>query len=256
MEIIKVGFIGFGKTGKEAIVPFIEDDTIDISWVIKHTNEFQYQYASKILLHPSQKGKIFPLSDFNEQFIKNNPVSVIVDFSDESFIEYYEILANKHIKIVTAISNYSQKNIDILNNLSEKTAILWSPNITLGVNLLTLAGKFIKSVTPDADIQIVESHFKTKREKSGTSLKIAEALGVDNNSIHSIRAGGILGKHEIIFGYPYQTIYLTHEAISRRAFGRGALSCVRWLYRKNIGLYNMENMLSERLIEWINKDKQ
>jgi 4-hydroxy-tetrahydrodipicolinate reductase len=57
--------------------------------------------------------------------------------------------------------------------------------------------------------------------------------------IKSIRAGGIIGVHEILFGFPYQTVRLKHESISREAFGNDALLALS----KNYGLYNMEDLL-------------
>jgi 4-hydroxy-tetrahydrodipicolinate reductase len=245
---MKIGFIGFGKTGKEAIVPFLSDASIEICWVLKRNNEYRGKYASSLLLtHSKRKGPIFSEEDWSEDFLKKYPVDVVVDFSSSENIHKYELFAKYNIKIVSAISNYQEAEKAILNEISQKVAVLWSPNITLGINLLITVAKMIQNFTPDADIQVIESHFKEKRGVSGTALKIANALEIPRKDIHSIRVGGILGEHEIVFGYPYQTIRLSHEAISRRAFGRGALLCAQWLANKEPKLYNMEDMLKEKI---------
>ena len=90
---------------------------------------------------------------------------------------------------------------------------------------------------------VVEEHFRTKKEVSGTAKKIAHALSLEEELIKSIRAGGIIGRHEVIFGFPYQTVRLIHEAISREAFGSEALFAAQNLIGKPKGLYSMEDIL-------------
>jgi len=50
--------------------------------------------------------------------------------------------------------------------------------------------------------------------------------------------------HEILFGFPYQTVRLRHESISREAFGNGVLFAARHLLDKPNGLYTMEDLLT------------
>ena len=126
----------------------------------------------------------------------------------------------------------------------DKTTVFWSPNITLGVNYLLFAAKFLKKIAPWVDIEVNEEHFKMKQGTSGTAVKIAEALDVDKENINSVRAGGIVGKHEVIFGFPYQTVRLIHESISREAFGNGVVFVAENLEHKQKGLYNFEDILT------------
>jgi len=58
-----------------------------------------------------------------------------------------------------------------------------------------------------------------------------------------VRAGGIVGKHEVIFGFPSQTVRLIHESISREAFGNGAIFVAENIMDKEEGLYNFEDIL-------------
>jgi len=114
----------------------------------------------------------------------------------------------------------------------------------LGIIFLILAVKTLKNIVPGLDIEVGEEFFKQKPEVSGTALKIADALAVDAKDIKMIRAGGIVGVHEIIFGFPFQTVRLRHESISREAFGRGAHFAALELAKKNnMGLYSMEDIL-------------
>lgn len=111
------------------------------------------------------------------------------------------------IPIISAISKYEQKEPDLLKNFTKYTSVLYSPNITLGINVLMVAAQIIQKIVPRADIEIIEEHFKGKTEVSGTAKKIAKALNLnEEEQLNSIRVGGIVGRHEIIFGMPNQTI--------------------------------------------------
>jgi 4-hydroxy-tetrahydrodipicolinate reductase len=121
--------------------------------------------------------------------------------------------------------------------------VLWSPNITLGINFMLLAAQTLKRIAPGVDVQIVEEHFRDKPEVSGTALRLARALDMPDESVHVIRAGGIIGVHEVLFGFPAQTVRLRHEAISREAFGNGAMFAARHLTDRDPGLYRMEDLL-------------
>jgi 4-hydroxy-tetrahydrodipicolinate reductase len=105
------------------------------------------------------------------------------------------------------------------------------------------AAKFLKKIAPWVDVELIEEHFKGKEGISGTAIKIAESLDLEKSDINSVRAGGIVGKHEIIFGFPYQTVRLIHESISREAFGNGVLFVAENLKEMKSGQYNFEDIL-------------
>ena len=91
-----------------------------------------------------------------------------------------------------------------------------------------------------------EEHFKAKSEVSGTAKRIAGVLDLNPKThINSIRVGGIVGRHEIIFGLPNQTIRLSHESISRAAFGQGAIFAAKAILGKPPGMYTMENIIAK-----------
>ena len=136
--------------------------------------------------------------------------------------------------------------MDVLQSLSKFAPVLYSPNITLGINVLIVAAQILQKVIPQADIEIIEEHFREKPDISGTAKKIATVLGLSaDKHINSIRVGGIVGRHEIIFGMQNQTIRLSHESINRAAFAQGALFAVRSIIGKPAGIYTMENIIAE-----------
>ena len=115
--------------------------------------------------------------------------------------------------------------------------MFWSANITLGVNFIMYAAKFLKKIAPWADIKVSEEHFKEKKGISGTAKIIATVLDINEQDINTTRAGGIVGRHEIVFGFPYQTVRLIHDSISREAFGNGALFAASNLTDKTTEFY-------------------
>lgn len=132
-----------------------------------------------------------------------------------------------------------------LKTLSEQVAILYSPNITLGINFLIEASKVLQRIAPNADIEIIEEHFKGKGDVSGTAMRIAEDLGLDKEAhLNSIRVGAIVGKHQVVFGLPNQTIRIIHESLDRAAFGQGAIYAAKWIVTKHTGLFSMEQALA------------
>lgn len=149
--------------------------------------------------------------------------------------------------LVTAISAYESRHLDYLRTLSRETRVMSSPNITLGVNFLMLAGKLLRSIAPFADVEVVEQHFREKSEISGTARKIAESLELDDEKITSLRLGGIVGHHEVIFGFPNQTMRLVHESIRREAFGTGAAYALEELAKCDNGFYSFEDLLMMKI---------
>ncbi|MDI3318695.1 4-hydroxy-tetrahydrodipicolinate reductase [Pinibacter soli] len=246
MTKIRIGLFGFGKTGKQVAGEFLNDKHFELVWVVRRNETDLGKYASHLLGHEFKAGKLFSVNDIGPDFYRKNPVDVLVDFSSSDGIQYYEAAAEQGIKIISAISKYEEQDFQLLEKLKSKTAMLYSPNITLGVNFLLIASQVLQKIAPHADIEIVEEHFRKKNETSGTALKIAETLGLEKDKhVNSIRVGGIVGKHEVIFGLPNQTIRIIHESISRAAFGQGAIFAAKWLIEQAAGLYNMENYITD-----------
>ncbi len=244
---MKIGLIGFGKTGKSVASILLENKKFSLEWVLRQSTVLEHRSVPEFLgIESEEPGLIYSSANSSvEELLENHPVDVIIDFSsNEGIYTYGEIAAKKNVKIISAISHYEENELKLLEKLSNKTTVFWSPNITLGVNFLLFAAKFLKKIAPWVDIEVNEEHFKKKQGTSGTALKIAEALDVEKENINSVRAGGIVGKHEVIFGFPYQTVRLIHESISREAFGNGVVFVAENIKDKKKGFYNFEDILS------------
>ena len=243
MKKIKVGLFGFGRTGKIIASELIQDPEISLSWVIKKSSNVEKKVAGQILHLHMDEGPIYSISDISETFFKENPVDVILDFSTSSAINLYKDAASPTTAIVSAISHYESKELAILTACAKKSAVLYSPNITVGINVLMIISQILEKMIPHADIEIIEEHFREKESVSGTAKKIASMLNVSAEIIHSIRMGKTIGKHMVIFGLLNQTIRISHESTSPAAFGQGAIFAIKHIAGKKAGSYSMEQFV-------------
>ncbi len=247
---IRIGLFGFGRTGATVAREMIDAPHSELVWVVRKSEAHAGEYASRLHGFTHDEGLIHALADVDDAFFERHPVDVIVDFSASETVRRYRAATEKGTRILSAISNYERDDLAELKKLARKTSVLYSPNISIGVNLLLLTAAVVRHVIPQADVAILEEHFSQKPDVSGTALRIAKRLRVDPlQCVKSIRAGGIVGKHEVLFGLPNQTLRLTHESITRSAFGRGALAGAEWLMECPRGFYTMEQLLAGRFRE-------
>ena len=250
MKRLKIGLFGFGRTGKIVAEQIINDNELELIWVARKSLTNTRTFASSMMGNNDKFAPCFSIKEISSDFFNEYPVDVIIDFSSETGIDFYQDSCKSGIKVVNAISHYSESQLEKLHEMSKQTSILYSPNITIGINFLIVVSKVLKQIAPDADIEIVEEHFRDKQGISGTALRIAEDLDLcKNKQINSIRVGGIVGIHEVIFGLPNQTIRIKHEAINRGAFGLGAIYAAKWLSEKDSGIYTMEDVIRLSFIE-------
>ena len=238
--MIKLGLIGYGKAGKAVASVLAEDPEFELCWIARRS--------------AAPTDTDIPVTCLDEQtfpaWLDSHPVDALVDFSNaDSVLIYGEAIRQRGIMLVSAISSYPESTQAYLRDLGRDIRVMSSPNITLGINFLMLAARILRRIAPFADVEILEQHFREKPEVSGTARKIAETLEVDDERITSLRLGGIVGHHEVIFGFPYQTVRLIHNSIKREAFGTGAAFALHALWRCNPGFYSFDDLLLGQIRE-------
>ena len=62
----------------------------------------------------------------------------------------------------------------------------------------------------------------------------------------SMRAGGLVGEHQVVFASEDELLTLSHSARDRSLFARGALEAALWVAGKPPGLYDMMDVLGFR----------
>lgn len=179
-----------------------------------------------------------------------NKIDVLIDFSLPEFFD--EILAwclaNKK-KLVSGTTGLSPKQHEKISSAGQEIAILWAPNMSLGIALIKkMLAHF--SAEQGYSFQIEEAHHKGKKDSpSGTAIVLQEVLQKAVNQtlppIHSIRDGEVFGVHKIIARSQEETITLEHQAHGRSVFAKGALRAAEWIYNKGPGRYRLEDILSE-----------
>ncbi len=243
--MIKVGLVGFGKAG-QAVAQVLQDDPrYELCWIARRPAAVPAQAV------PSADVPVVALASHDDwgHWLDAHPVDALVDFSmPESLHLYGEQLRSRGLMLVSAISAYSAADLNYAQSLAKDARVLCSPNITVGINFLIMAARLLRKIAPFADVEIVEQHFREKPEVSGTARKIAQSIDVDEDHITSLRLGGIVGHHEVIFGFPYQTVRLIHNSIERRAFGTGAAFALSELAKFGNGFYTFDDLMM-RMVE-------
>ena len=192
---------------------------------------------------------------------------VLVDFSHPSLLSPLLAFAQQRgIPAVLCTTGYTAEQVEEIRRASQRLAVFYSRNMSLGINLLIeLSKKAAQVLGPSFDIEIVEKHHNQKIDApSGTALMIADGIsGVmdhpmhyqyDRHSqrkkrdpaeigIHSVRGGTIVGEHEVIFAGPQEVLVLSHSAQSKEVFANGALNAAAYLAGKPAGLYDMSDLL-------------
>ena len=146
--------------------------------------------------------------------------------------------------------------------------VVFAPNMSVGVNVcFKLLKDMAKTLGDGFDVEIVELHHNKKKDSpSGTAVRmgeiVADALGRDYSQVanyhregmcgertaeeigmQTVRGGDIVGEHTVYFVGMGERIELTHRAMSRDMFARGAVRAAGWLGGKSAGLYDMQDVL-------------
>jgi 4-hydroxy-tetrahydrodipicolinate reductase len=196
----------------------------------------------------------------------------LIDFTrPEATMAYLEVAQKTGSKMIIGTTGLSPEQIDALKIASKNLAIVFSPNMSVGVNatfkLLEIAAKMLNE---GYDIEIVEAHHRHKVDApSGTALKmgevIAQALGekLDDVAVYAreghtgerksgsigfatIRGGDIVGDHTVLFAGEGERIEISHKSSSRQSYAQGSLRAMRFLQSQNSGLYDMQDVLGLR----------
>jgi len=194
---------------------------------------------------------------------------VVIDFSaPEAAAENAAAAAAAGKSLVVGTTGISPEGEKQLRSAAAGIACVYSPNMSVGVNLLfRLVGETAEALGDAYDVEIVEAHHRLKKDApSGTAKKIAEVaasalrrdLGEaavygreglvgertrEEIGIHAVRAGDIVGDHTVIFSAPGERLELVHRAHSRDTFARGALRAARFAAAAGPGFYSMRDVL-------------
>jgi 4-hydroxy-tetrahydrodipicolinate reductase len=194
---------------------------------------------------------------------------VAIDFSTpEALTDFLPVATRGCRGVVVGTTGLSEDDRGALSEAAKEHAVLFSPNMSLGVNLLFhLTDEVAKKLSSGFDIEILEAHHRYKKDApSGTARRLAEiaasARGVaydtaarhgrsgavgerrsEEIGVHAVRGGDIVGDHTVLFAGDGERVELRHVAQSRATFARGAVAAAKWLAGRSPGLYSMQDVL-------------
>ena len=181
--------------------------------------------------------------------VKNS--DVLIEFtSPESTIVNLKQCVKLNKPIVIGTTGLSVEQIEQIKECSKQVPVVFSPNMSVGVNLLFILLKEAATNLKEYDVKITEAHHVHKKDApSGTAKRLANIIESETkkkvDNIESIREGEIVGDHEIVFESDVDTIKLSHSAKTRDIFAQGALVAAKFLVGKKSGLYDMQDVLAE-----------
>jgi 4-hydroxy-tetrahydrodipicolinate reductase len=158
------------------------------------------------------------------------------------------------VPLLSGVTGLPSGTIGALNHTAASVPVLWSPNLSLGVNLLAdLVARAASVLDADIPVVIEDIHHQWKKDApSGTALmlgqNIAGARGGDDSGVkyQSVREGEIVGRHSVTFRLAGEEILLVHNAHDRTIYALGALEAGAWLRLQAPGLYTAADWLSGR----------
>lgn len=194
---------------------------------------------------------------------------VLIDFTvPAASVAHAGIAAETGTALVLGTTGMDADQTAAIEDAAAHAAIVWAPNMSLGVNLLfAVTEQVARALGDDWDIEIVEMHHKHKVDApSGTALGFGRAAaagrGVDLDSVADrgrdgitgarnagdigfavLRGGDVAGEHTVVFATEGERVELTHKAGSRAIFARGAVRAAGWAAAQQPGLYDMPDVL-------------
>lgn len=193
---------------------------------------------------------------------------VLVDFSHAgAFDDALRLAVEQRLAFVSGTTGIDARQRAAMESAAMRIPVLWSANFSLGIALLTKLVEQAARALPQWDCEIVEAHHNRKRDApSGTALALGRAVAaardMDFDAVARrsrdaepaprvpgeigfavIRAGDIVGEHDVVFATHGERIELAHRATDRAIFARGALEAACWIADRQAGLYALADVI-------------
>ncbi len=236
--MIKLAVSGaLGRMGQRITHLASEDKTFKITTLLENANHPRLSETS------------------HERTIATNPSSlkgsqVLIEFtSPQATLEHLDACLKYKVKMVIGTTGFSDTEIRQIKKASQKIPIVFSSNMSVGVNLVfKLLKEAASTLGSDYKIKIVEGHHIHKKDApSGTAKTMAQVI--EDNSKHkvsdikSIREGEIIGDHDVVFESDVDVIKIFHHAKTRDIFAKGSIVAAKFVAKKTKGLFNMQDVL-------------
>jgi 4-hydroxy-tetrahydrodipicolinate reductase len=194
---------------------------------------------------------------------------VVLDFSRAAAAEVHLEACRKAKKpLLLGTTGHAPSIEQPLEVAAREIPLLIAPNTSIGIAvLLELVRRAGRTLPGEFDVEIYEAHHRDKRDApSGTALAIGETIararGTTLDACRArprdgarvrksgeigfavMRAGDIVGEHEVHFAAMGERPTVRHQATDRAVFARGAVRAAVWLAGQPPGRYGMGDVLS------------
>ncbi len=191
----------------------------------------------------------------------------VIDFSaPETTLRVAELCAERSIALIVGTTGFTPEQREQLSGFADRLALLVSPNMSVGVNLLFHLTEVAAKAVPGFETEVTEIHHHHKKDSpSGTAQRLKEVLlenlgrseadvvygreGIGEPrpaqeiGVHALRGGDVVGEHTVYYFGDGERIELVHRATSRKIFAAGALRSAAFLAGKAPGEYSMKDVL-------------
>ena len=255
-----------GRMGKTIVEAVCKTEGVALGAAsVRHNSAHLDEEVGSLCGLPSMD--VYAVDDLGETL---DDFDVLIDFtSPAATMQHLEFCRSGKKKMVIGTTGFSDAQKKAIEDASKDIAIVFAPNMSVGVNLcMKLLEQAAKVIGEDSDVEIIEAHHRHKKDApSGTALKmgevVADALGrnLDDVAVYgregnigerdgltigfeSIRAGDIVGDHTVMFAGEGERVEITHKSSSRMNYANGSVKAALWLQEKETGLYDMQDVLS------------
>ncbi len=175
---------------------------------------------------------------------------VLIEFTTpEATLEHLRQCQKFGVNMVIGTTGFTKPQIAHIQKASSKIAVVFSSNMSIGVNLVFgLIRQAAQITAKNYTMTLTETHHVHKKDApSGTAKTMAEIAESYSKSkvknIESLRQGEVIGDHTITFESDVDLISIHHHAKTRDIFAEGSLVAAKFLAKKQKGLFNMQDVL-------------
>jgi 4-hydroxy-tetrahydrodipicolinate reductase len=248
-----IGLHGGGMMAREILRQAANHDTVRVAAIISRS---AVPWAADIPQYPSLEAL-------------QQEIDLLVDFTlPDGLRSACQWCAQTAVPLLSGTTGLQASHKQALENTALHTAVLWSPNLSMGINLMRLfVEEAAATLGSSVQVDIEDLHHVHKKDApSGTALALAETVAVARglSSEQVIRPGPVprrdrkpgdivmtsvrkdeeVGTHSVRFTLSGEHLEITHRAEDRSIYALGALAAAHWLAGQKAGMYSAADYLA------------
>ena len=264
--MIKVAVVGAaGRMGGRLIQAVVDAEGLELTGAVERPGHPQLGLDAGLIAGAGELG----VSICADLAATMATADVLIDFTfPDVTLQNLAVCAELGKRVVSGSTGFTPEQRAEAEALARKIPVVLAPNMSVGVNAcFKLLKEAARILGDDFDVEVVELHHNKKKDSpSGTAVRmgevVAEQLGRDYHKVanfhregmcgertreeigmQTVRGGDIVGEHTVYFIGMGERIEISHRAMSRDMFARGAARACQWLADQGPGLYDMQDVL-------------